>query len=69
LSLRLTEQGRSAMQAASVLDYGKVKMLLQNLPPAQRQISLDGLALLAKAAGKMMLKTNSGKMTQSKQFN
>jgi DNA-binding MarR family transcriptional regulator len=66
LSLCLTEPGRSAMQAASVLDYGKVKRLLQNLSPAQRQTSLDGLGLLAKAAGKMMLKANSGKMTPPK---
>ena len=64
LSLRLTGQGRSAMQAASVLDYGKVKKLLQNLSPAQRHAGLDGLELLARAAGKMRLKADSGKMTQ-----
>ncbi len=64
--LRLTEQGRSAMQSASVLDYAKVKTLLQNLSPAQRQSSLDGLGLLAEAAGKMMLKANSAKTTQNK---
>ena len=66
LRLRLTGQGRSAMQAASVLDYTKVKTLLQNLSPAQRQTSLDGLGLLAEAAGKMMLKADSGKMAQPK---
>jgi len=63
LSLHLTGQGRKAMQAASVLDYGKVKSLLRNLSPAQRQRGLDGLALLAKAAGKTMLKAAPRKIT------
>lgn len=58
LSLRLTAQGREAMQAASVLDREKVAELLRQLTPAQRKSGLAGLAVLARAAGVTMLKAN-----------
>jgi DNA-binding MarR family transcriptional regulator len=57
--LSLTDQGRKAMQAASVLDYAKVKALLRQLSPAQRSAALDGLDLLARAAAKAMLKAGT----------
>jgi len=56
LGLQLTEQGRNAMQAASVLDYAKVEILLCQLTAAERDSALAGLALLAKAASQAMLK-------------
>ncbi len=59
--LRLTGRGRKAMQAASVLDYDKAKELLGRLSPAQRKAGLGGLAILAKAAGEVMLKPRSTK--------
>ena len=56
LGLRLTEKGRQAMQAASVLDTDKVADLLRQLAPARRKKGLEGLAILAEAAGRAMLK-------------
>ena len=58
LNLQLTKQGREAMQAASVLDKDKVAQLLRQLTPAQRKTGLEGLAVLARAAGIAMLKAN-----------
>ena len=55
IGLQLTEQGRNAMQAASVLDHAKVEILLRQLTAAERDSALAGLALLAKAAGQAML--------------
>lgn len=58
LRLQLTKQGHQAMQAASVLDKDRVAQLLRQLTPAQRKTGLEGLAVLARAAGKAMLKSN-----------
>jgi DNA-binding MarR family transcriptional regulator len=58
LGLQLTEQGRSAMQAASVLDRNKVADLLRQLTREDRKKGLAGLAILARAAGVAMLKAN-----------
>jgi len=59
IRLQLTEQGRNAMQAASVLDQAKVEILLRQLTAAERDSALAGLALLAKAAGQAMLEAKS----------
>jgi DNA-binding MarR family transcriptional regulator len=61
LGLQLTEQGRSAMQAASVLDRNKVADLLRQLTREDRKKGLAGLAILARAAGVAMLKANRTK--------
>jgi DNA-binding MarR family transcriptional regulator len=58
LNLQLTTKGREAMQAASVLDKDKVAQLLRQLTPAERKTGLEGLSVLARAAGTAMLKSN-----------
>jgi len=66
LGLRLTDRGRSAMQAASVLDGTKVVELLRQLTRREREQGLAGLALLARAAGLAMLKADSTRKRRAK---
>ncbi len=58
VELRLTPRGAEAMATTSVLDPGRVTMLLMRLPPAQRAQAVEGLALLARAARKLQLKSS-----------
>jgi DNA-binding MarR family transcriptional regulator len=49
--LCLTRAGARAMAAGSVLDESRVKALLLELTPGERARAVEGLALLARAAG------------------
>ena len=46
----LSAKGAAAMQASSVLESARVKLMLDLLKPAERKRALEGLSLLAKAA-------------------
>jgi DNA-binding MarR family transcriptional regulator len=48
--LRLSKTGARAMQGSSVLESARVAALIDELTPAEQQLALDGLALLARAA-------------------
>ena len=48
--LRLTELGAEAMAATSVLDRGRVEMLVARLSASERKAAATGLSLLARAA-------------------
>ncbi len=50
LELYLTPQGAAAMKAGSILDSGRVGLLLDRLSPAERRAAVRGLGLLARAA-------------------
>lgn len=50
LELRLTPRGAVALAGSSVLDQGRVRRMLAQLPPADRTRAVEGLALLAQAA-------------------
>lgn len=54
VQLRLTRKGERIKSAQSVLDPCDVASLLCQLEPEDRRRALDGLALLAQAAGSMM---------------
>ena len=54
LELRLARKGAAAMRDSSVLDAVRVKKLLGILKPAERRAALDGLAMLAHAARRVM---------------
>lgn len=51
--LTLSERGRTAMQATSVLDTERLGLLLRELSPRERARAVAGLALLARAACSM----------------
>lgn len=51
--LQLSEKGRAAMQATSVLDTGRLHTLLSELTSRQRRAAVTGLSLLARAATAM----------------
>jgi DNA-binding MarR family transcriptional regulator len=53
LALRLSPKGAKAMQAGSVLESGRVKALLAQLSDRERDRALEGLELLARAAGSL----------------
>ena len=50
IELRLTPEGKRAMQASSVLDAERVASMLARLTDAERDAALRGLELLARAA-------------------
>jgi DNA-binding MarR family transcriptional regulator len=54
VQLRLSPAGRRVKESHQVLDRGRVRTLLKQLLPAERQRALDGLALLARAAEEIM---------------
>ena len=60
LALRLSPAGARAMQLGSVLDAGRVKLLLAQLPAADRERAIEGLALLAQAADRVPRKGRWG---------
>lgn len=49
--LRLTDNGARVRSAQSVLDPGRVRLLLEQLGAEERERGLEGLELLASAAG------------------
>jgi DNA-binding MarR family transcriptional regulator len=51
--LLLTRKGAEAMKSTSVLDAGRVTLMVARLTAEERQIALKGLLLLARAAGKL----------------
>ena len=51
--LRLTALGAEALSHTSVLDAERVRTLLKQLTPTEREAALGGLALLARAARTM----------------
>jgi DNA-binding MarR family transcriptional regulator len=51
--LRLTAAGAEASASTSVLDAGRVQLLLNTLTPAERKDAVRGLALLAAGARRM----------------
>ena len=50
VNLLLSSKGATAMQASSVLDSARVKVMLAKLTTADRRRALEGMALLAKGA-------------------
>jgi DNA-binding MarR family transcriptional regulator len=51
--LRITGAGLRVREAKSVLDEARVREMLKGLEPAVRERALDGLRVLAEAAGEM----------------
>jgi DNA-binding MarR family transcriptional regulator len=49
--LRLSPKGARALAATSVLDQRRVKRVLSLMPPRERQRAVEGMSLLAQAAG------------------
>jgi len=54
LQLRITPSGVRLREAKSVLDPARVRALLAQLSPAQREEGIHGLALLARAGSEQM---------------
>jgi len=52
----ITRKGATALAATSILDPGRVTVLLMQLSPAERTLAVGGLALLARAGRQMQLK-------------
>ena len=52
VELRLTLRGEAAMQATSVLDLERLKLVLSTISPVDRQRACDGLRILAGACQK-----------------
>jgi len=50
--LQLTEKGLAALSRSSVLDYGKLKRLLDKLSSEERRSAIHGLSLLASASSR-----------------
>lgn len=60
IRLRLTEAGVRVRDAQSVLDEDRVAGMLEVLTAAERDVALEGLALLARAAGEYMRRNREG---------
>ncbi len=56
LDLRVTRQGADALAKTSILDPGRVTVLLMQLTPEERTLAVGGLALLARAGRQLQLK-------------
>ncbi len=56
IDLFLTKTGAAALAATSILDPGRVNVLLMQLSPEERTLAVGGLALLARAARQLQLK-------------
>jgi len=52
--LRLAQKGATAMRDSSVLEPERVRRMLAKLAPRDRRVALDGLAILARAARRVM---------------
>ena len=55
--LHLTDAGRAALRTDAVLDTERVRALLAQLPPGERETAVAGLAALAAAAVKLSMRT------------
>ena len=55
--LRLTARGAEAIAATSVLDAGRVRLLMKKMTSPERKAALRGLALLARAARQLKEKS------------
>ena len=58
---RLTKAGVRIKSEKPVLDPERVRNVLSQLSAAERELALDGLALLAKASMEAMQKRSKGK--------
>lgn len=56
LGLLITKKGADALAATSILDPGRVTVLLMQLSPEERVLAVGGLALLARASRQLQLK-------------
>ena len=54
LQLRLSPAGARVREASSVLEPARVRLLLAGMPRTQREQALQGLALLARAADRLV---------------
>lgn len=61
VELRLTQQGAALRDAKSVLDADRVAALLAELSEEERRKALDGLVLLAEAAGRSMVRRSGAR--------
>jgi DNA-binding MarR family transcriptional regulator len=52
--LRLGQKGAAAMRDSSVLEPARVRRMLEKLAPGDRRAALNGLAVLAEAARRVM---------------
>ena len=59
LELRLSPAGERIREASSVLEPVRVRLLLATMPAAQREQGLLGLALLARAADRLVAEKGS----------
>jgi DNA-binding MarR family transcriptional regulator len=50
--LRLTKEGLAAVSSSSVLEYEKVKRLLAKLTDMEKQKAIEGMRIIAEAAGR-----------------
>ena len=62
LELRLSASGERIREASSVLEPARVRQLLAAMPHAQREQGLQGLALLARAADRLVSEKGSRKI-------
>jgi len=63
--LFITQQGANALAATSILDPGRVTVLLMQLSPEERTLAVGGLALLARAARQLQLKYPKARREES----
>lgn len=56
LGILITKRGAGALAATSILDPGRVNVLLMQLSPEERTLAVGGLALLARAGRQLQLK-------------
>jgi DNA-binding MarR family transcriptional regulator len=59
LELRLSAAGERIREASSVLEPARVRRLLAGMPQLEREQALDGLALLARAADRLVAEKGS----------
>ena len=66
VALRITAAGARLRDQMTVLDPGLVRSILSRLNPAQRKRALDGLELLACAAGESMIARKEPRKTAAR---
>jgi len=59
LELRLSPAGERVREASSVLEPARVRLLLAGMPPDEREQGLRGLAMLARAADRLVAEKGS----------
>ena len=65
LEIFITKKGATALASTSILDPGRVTVLLMQLSPEERTLAVGGLALLARAGRQLQLKYPKGRRTKS----